>query len=271
MGLAYKLMKSDLHRHVKILYTIQNACWDWYVMQVHTIKAPEDGCKYSLTLAGHGWQTEPHLWLTTKPLRDALQLRFMGIPLGESKWATKALELAWHTVGRRSWSLAKHSAPPECLVGVLSSTEATRNQTLRELETGHRNFLLLERRAVDSEDASCLRRDMIFLDSDAVRLMFEFYARDKYAPTSIYGRNAVMAYHWTLPDNKIVEDIHQPLRLNARGNMNKRLASQTIQGIILESNVLEARNVRHPIRITKTVWVSSAKLRRTDLKHKFAT
>ena len=117
---------------------------------------------------------------------------------------TGALELAWHAVGRRSWSLAKHSAPPECLVGVLSSTEATRTQTLRELETRHRNFLLLERRAVDSEDASCLRRDMIFLDSDAVRLMFEFYARDKYAPTSIYGRNAVMVYHWTLPDNKIV-------------------------------------------------------------------
>ena len=58
---------------------------------------------------------------------------------------------------------------------------------------------------------------MIFLDSDAVRLMFEFYARDKYAPTSRYGRNAVMAYHWTLPDNKIVEDIHQPLASERAG------------------------------------------------------
>ena len=65
-------------------------------------------------------------------------------------------------------------------------------------------------------DAARLRDNIIFLDSDAVRVIFEFYARDCYAHTSTSGQQSLMAHHWTLPDNKIVEDIHQPLRLDAR-------------------------------------------------------
>ncbi len=41
MALAYKLMSSSLHQHVKILYTVSNPCWDWYTDQVESVKTPE--------------------------------------------------------------------------------------------------------------------------------------------------------------------------------------------------------------------------------------
>ena len=134
-------------------------------LKSENIKSPKHGCAYNMRLAGRGWQTEPHLWETIAPLQDPVRLRFMEIPLGESKWASALLALSWHTLARRAFSLAKHSAPPESLVGVLALSMEAKTRALQELEAGHRNFLLLERRALDSEDAARLRKDMIFLDS----------------------------------------------------------------------------------------------------------
>ena len=273
IGLAYKLMKSEMNRYVRILFTVQNGCWDWYTYEIENTKCPKHGFAYNMRLAGRGWQTEKHLWEIIAPLQNPVRLRFMEIPLGESKWASALLALSFHTLSRRAFSLAKHSAPPESLVGVLAHSMEAKTRALKELKAGHRNFLLLERRALESEDAARLRKDMIFLDSPVVRLMFEFHALDKYAPSSGLGQGAVMAYHWTLPDNKIVEDIHQPLRLNARANVNRKLSSRNTQDTILESRVLEQRSVPHPCRVDKSTWVSkfrkiSSRYRRTKHNHK---
>ena len=115
-------------------------------------------------------------------------------------------------------------------------------------------FLLLERRAVSVDAAADLRRDIIFLDAVAVRLVFEFYCRDKYDPNSKSGRHALKALLWALPDNKIVEDIHQPLRLNARANVNRRLSFTNIQSSIIESEVLEKRGIAHNCKVNKVTW-----------------
>ncbi len=258
--LAFRLMKSELQRHVKIMYIAEQACWCWYTDEIENTKAPKDACAYSLRLAGNGWQNEPHLWETIAPLQSPEKPRFMEIPVGESKWATRLLVLTWHIVMRRSWSLAKHSAPPESLAGLLAPAAETKARTAGELGIAHRQFLLLERRANALDDAALLRKDIIFLDSAAVRLVFEFYARDKYAPTSASGQKAIMAHIWCLPDNKIVEDIHQPLRLNARANVNRKLSFRNIQDTILGSGVLEKRGICHSCELSKSVWVRKYKV-----------
>ena len=80
-----------------------------------------------------------------------------------------------------------------------------------------------------------------------------------------------MAHLWTLPDNKIVEDIHQPLRLNARGNSNRRLSFQNIHDTVLGSGVLEKRDIRHICAVDKTTWVrrfKSTKKKNTAWAHR---
>ena len=255
LALAHRLMKSELQQHTKILYVMEQPAWTWYTHEIENNKTPLHGVRYSLKLADDGWKAEPHLWETLATLYDTDKLRFMDIPMGESDWATKALSLSWHIVARRAWSLSKHSTPPESQAGLLASDLERRRRTAAALRESHRNFLLLERRAVTFDDAAVLRRDIIFLDAVAVRLVFEFYCRDRYDPDSKSGCDALKALLWTLPDNKIVEDIHQPLRLNARANVNRRLSFRNIQSTIMESGVLEKRNIPHHCKVNKQCWV----------------
>ena len=131
LGLAFKLMKSSLLQHVKIKYVAEQSCWSWYTDEIENTKSPKDAFAYSLRLAGSGWQSDDHLWKILEPLRTAAQLRFMGIPLGESTWATKSLLYFWHIHMRRSWSLSRHREPPENLAGLLASAAATRARRAR--------------------------------------------------------------------------------------------------------------------------------------------
>ena len=191
--------------------------------------------------------------------------------MGESVWATKSLLYSWHIHMRRAWSLAKHSAPPESLAGLLSPREQTRITRARKLEREYTNVLLLERRAHHLEDARLLRKDLIFLDAPAVRTIFEFYARDRYSHTSKSAQQSLMAHIRTLPDNKIVEDIHQPLRLDARANMNKRMSTATIQNVIMKSRVLEDRGIQHHCRVDKKAWVKNfvkTRVRKALVRHR---
>ena len=169
-----------------------------------------------------GWRPEKHLLGTMAPLEDPDKLRYMEIPMGESIWADRALTLMWHIVMRRAWSLSKHSAPPESLANLLSRDEAKRASAAEQLRSEHTHFLLLERAATQSDDADILRTAIIFLDADAVGVIFEFNARDRFDPSSRSGSWALRALLQSFPDNKLIEDVHQPLRLDARANVNRR-------------------------------------------------
>ena len=87
-----------------------------------------------------------------------------------------------------------------------------------------------------------------------IRIVFEMFARDKYSHSSVGGRKLLLGHLLTLPDNKSVEDVHQPLRLSSKGNMNKRLCPGTIQSVIESSGVLEQRGVPTPSAINKAYW-----------------
>ena len=131
-------------------------------------------------------------------------------------------------------------------------------------------FLSLEQAAADGNpDADALRKDIIFLEADAVRVVFEFYARDRYAANSASGPDALRALLQAIADNKVVEDVHQSLRLDARANVNKKLAVRHIDDIVLQSGVLESRGIRDTCRLTKDVWLKDyrfARLRQAKSK-----
>ena len=124
-------------------------------------------------------------------------------------------------------------------------------------------FLSLESSAAGGNpDAEALRKDIIFLDADAVRIIYEFYARDRYNANSLAGSDAVRALLQVFADNKIVEDVHQSLRLDARANANKKMAPRHLEDVMLESKVLESRDIRNPRRLTKEVWCKDYSLAR---------
>ena len=120
-----------------------------------------------------------------------------------------------------------------------------------QLRSEHEHFLLLERAATTVDDAEILGEAIIFLDADAVRVVYEFYARDGYNPRSLSGSWALRALLQSFADHKLIEDVHQPSRLDARANVNRRLSPLHIQDVVLESQALECRGIPHLGRVTK--------------------
>ena len=62
-------------------------------------------------------------------------------------------------------------------------------------------------------DAKEVREACLYLDMRPVRLVLEYFRRDKYSASSPLGRHLMMGLVVLLADNKIAEDIHAPLRL----------------------------------------------------------
>jgi len=165
------------------------------------------------------------------PLVNLAQPRYMGIPMGESIGADRALTLMWHIVAGKAWSLSKHTTPPESLANLLSKFDAKRSRAAEQLRSEHKIFLLWERSATMVDDAETWREAIIFLDANAVRIVYEFYARDRYDPSSRSGSWAVRALLQPFADNKLIEDVHQPV--------NRRLSPLETQDVVLESDALD--------------------------------
>jgi len=81
--------------------------------------------------------------------------------------------------------------------------------------------------------------------------MFELYQRDNYSASSRAGKKVMCGLLLSMESNKSVEDIHQPIRMDAKANQNVKLSSEHIQDIINHSGTLEARNVSHRAMVTK--------------------
>ena len=52
------------------------------------------------------------------------------------------------------------------------------------------------------------------------------------------GEHLLQTLIQTFPDNKIVEDVRNALRLEARGNKNNKLTPSTMQSVCINSGVL---------------------------------
>ena len=61
------------------------------------------------------------------------------------------------------------------------------------------------------DDVALLLKGIMFLDADAARVIFDFYARDRHAPSPRVGVGALRAILQAFPDHKAIEDAHHPL------------------------------------------------------------
>ena len=123
------------------------------------------------------------------------------------------------------------------------------------MKTHHANILSLEKSMHTSAGARQVWDACLYLNMKPVRLLLEYFRRDKYLPSSMDGQHLLMGLMTTLADNKIVEDIHAPLRLASRGNSNDKLSTQTVQDIITHSAVLDERGIRQTVGVSKECCV----------------
>ena len=106
--------------------------------------------------------------------------------------------------------------------------------------------------------ADDLCRDMAPMLDTPVRMMYLFFERDRFRPSpgrTDCGCRLLRGMLDTLPDNKIVEDMHNALRRDSRANANTVLSTEHVQQIITQSRALELRDIAHPCSVPKEVFV----------------
>ena len=211
----------------------EKPCWDYYTEQVLNCKSPGHNLNKFFQLSD-SWSIEPHLWRTLQyALLDENNLNSMGVEYGPSDSATKTLHLAWSIVSHRGWTMSKHSAPPEANAKVLKLAQNAADEAIiataaEEMKRQHENVLKLENAIHAIPAAMTLWKDCLILQTQPIRVMWEFFRRDKYKSKSVLGRLLLTGMLGILPDNKIAEDIHGDLRLAQKGNNNLRLSWQSL-------------------------------------------
>ena len=119
------------------------------------------------------------------------------------------------------------------------------------MKTHHANVLSLELAKHQLTDANEVWETCLFLNMQTVRLLMEYFRRDKYSPCSPQGRHLLLVILAVTADNKIAEDVHAPLRLASKGNSNDKLSSCTIQDSRNHSDVMELRDINHTTAVSK--------------------
>ena len=109
--------------------------------------------------------------------------------------------------------------------------------------------------------------DLKVILTPAIHLLFLCFESDRYSPTSEAGRNWLRGLLHTLPDSKIVEDCHGVLRKSLKNRVNKRQTMHSFQELVVNSGVLEERNISHKPFVDRDVFLE--KFARTkDVKRK---
>jgi hypothetical protein len=224
---------------------------------VKNVKTPRQGLNYYTTMA-RSWAS--HVQVIVGGLSDHVALEFMGfdgataVPADVASHTERAqdvLDLTWHLVAHRSWSLSKHCCPPYSCAPVCSANEALRTTTAEAMRSEWGWLLRLEQMALTVPDAKQLVRDIHWASSVPIRLLHAFFEREMWRPGSRAGQRWLRALLQHLPDNKIVEDAHSTIRKECRANANTKMTGLHIQDCVIASSVLEKRDIPHRSALTE--------------------
>ena len=266
LSLAYFLLSEELCLNVQILYHTMQPIWSWYSRQVESVKTPEDGLRYSQEMA-RGWMRETHLRDLAKALRRCKALEaILDFPLdleAEDR-AARIMSLTQHFLSNRAWSLARHSLPPECYANMLAPEGEARVAAARKMKREHQFLLQFENSVAKSDHDSPGRTLLWHLQvgiSAACRLVMDCFEMDSYktmpngSESLRPGPHFLHSLLYCLPDSKIVEDVHNKLRCEAKTNKNKRLSPEHVQEVVRDSGVLESRNIPHTTALTRELFL----------------
>ena len=99
----------------------------------------------------------------------------------------------------------------------------------------------LEQARLVSATAKRLVDDLVFLRNTPVRMMYLLYERDSFQASSPDGLKLLRGLLEVLPDNKVVEDVHNSIRRDSKANPNRIQSTTHVQQLTTCSPVLEER------------------------------
>ena len=148
---------------------------------------------------------------------------------------------------KRASSMSKFTSPPEIYSKILSSDEEEAEMTLANILSDWRTLLLLEQSKYQE-----LASDLNLTVSKPMRLAFTFFEAGKTDAAIEIMKSMLLV----VPDTKLIEDIHQKVRVDSKANANLNQSCAEIQNIIMNSGLLEARGIPHTAKINRETFLA---------------
>ena len=127
--LAYFCMSEKLWSLCLILQVCSRPCWTWYSSEVKNVQNHHDSLLRAVQLQTT-WMRQVELQeLASIPVSRDPQLIRLISEKGMTDCGVKTLELTMHLLMRRSWSFARHGAPPDCYASLLSQDVVAQQDT----------------------------------------------------------------------------------------------------------------------------------------------
>ena len=238
------------------------------------VATPEHALQYAMSMAvRESWQSDDHL----RVLRKCLQRNNCLIKLEDvSQLARKLFYLVACLLSNRAWSMAvRHFLPPERYAGLLQPSH--KEETCKLIKKEHSSLLEFESHVTVSAKTGHngrahrsiklkLKDDLKLAVSPPSRLIMGAMQAQGYklpdpahelqgqfvtAPERLL--KAMLKY---FPDNKIVEDAHNYIPKDAKGNPNQKQTNLHTQDVVECSNVLEFRKICHSVAIDKESFMN---------------
>ena len=221
--------------------------WDWYTKQLKETKHPRDALQYSIQMA-QNWNKDEHI----RQMADLL-----------TSVAKKVMNLVCHLMSLRLWSSSRYSHPPESYSLLLSDDPEVKDECGAMMECEHMWLLAFEQdlasQSAPHPHVKMLHRDFCLILNHPTRLLMDAFETGQYntnfEKTMEATKHLITILCQTLPDNKIIKDIHGYIRKEAKSNNSEKLTCENIQSIVRNCTVLEQRRIDHPSSISESTFL----------------
>ena len=244
LKLLHRALTYVNHETACIMLLVSRPCWTWYTEQISEIKTPQEGVEQLMTWA-LSWYKDAHLLAIVKTLYDWRSLKklvYYQVHQGrtdDDDLAATVFKYASNVLSRRLWTMSRYGTAPECFVGLVSSCVDHRQEAMRVMRRDWRVLNLAEQ----SDKCAKIVPDLQFLFSAPVRLSCALFEQSGWDETSVPGTFVLKGVLTVLPDNKIVEDCHQAVRVEAKSHPNQKMTVPRVQSCVMNSNVFSAREL----------------------------
>jgi len=256
LKLLYSGLSFAIHEASHVLLHMSRPCWTWYTQQVKEVQSAHDGLKQTIAWSA-SWHKDLHLVEICRSMYDTkvldtllLYQHVQGRDDHQHELGRLVFTYGAELLSHRLWSMARYGTCPECFAGLLSEDPDICVDTMRLMKQDWKLLCLAEQ----SPKLKCLLSDLQFLFSMPVRLACSLFEASGWISSDPIALSILAAVVKTLPDNKIVEDAHQSVRVEAKANPNQKLKIGTIQSCVMNSRIFSSRNLSHPAKLSKDVF-----------------
>ena len=267
LKLCHIILSSHYWENCHILLTCNRPLWDAYTEQVTTCKSALDGIKYASRMSTQ-WHVDDQFRKLVRILTCDDQQAFECFRRvaqwsnDEHRMAEKSFQYLFRLVANRAQSLSQHITPPLCYASLLDdriNDDTNRDRVLNLMKFDWLSISVCE---TSRTVPGSLTTDLGLTMTPPCRLLMILCESHRFRELPSEGKDLLRAMIHIPADSKIIEDVHQCVRLAQKTRAShEKLGVPAVQNLVNNSKVMASRDLNHPAKLDLDLHSNTKSLR----------